>query len=119
MQHTSGRAENSIQVVSILISAFPPDQCPVPRADISEKQVWRAGKVDEKSSAPNCFSSLLLWRLSSILNKFKDGEREERIAGISAWKQQHLKTDHRQPIHNLSSHCFFNPLQVFEKPGPS
>lgn len=115
MQHASGRAEYSIQAVSVLIGAFLLDQCPVPLTDISEKQVWRAGKSRRKNQVlPVAF--LLIWRLSSTLNKFKDGERQERTARISAWKQQRLKRDQRQPA--LSSYYFFTPLLIFEKPGP-
>lgn len=62
---------------------------------------------------------LLIWRLSSSFNKFKEVEREERIARISAWRQQLLKSNQRHPIHNLSSHYFPTPLYIFEKPGPS
>lgn len=61
---------------------------------------------------------LLIWRLSSTLNKFKDGQREKRTARMSAWKQQRLKRDQWQPVHNLSSHYFFTPLLILEKPGP-
>lgn len=72
-------------------------------------------KAEEKNQVlPVAF--LLIWRLSSTLNKFKDGEREERTARISAWKQQRLKRDQRQPV--LSSYYFFTPLLIFEKPGP-
>lgn len=72
-------------------------------------------KAEEKNQVlPVAF--LLIWRLSSTLNKFKDGERQERTARISAWKQQRLKRDQRQPA--LSSYYFFTPLLIFEKPGP-
>lgn len=44
-----------------------------------------------KLHAPNCFPSDLIWRLSPILNKFKDWEREEGTAKASASKQQDLR----------------------------
>lgn len=97
MQYASVRAENSIQAVFILITAFLPDQC---------WHFWDASLRSKKVRwKMKCSQLLLIWQLSSILKRFRDEEREERIARISAWKLQ-LKRDQRQPIHNLSSHYY-------------
>lgn len=64
-----------------------------------------------KLHAPNCFPSDLIWRLSSILNKFKDWEREEGTAKL-VLQNSRTSRDQRQPTQNLSPH-YFSLLYTF------